>query len=249
MVALVTTACGGGDRVVAGAGTTTVDSGFMAALEEQYGADLSIVPGSTAELLELAAQGSLDLVVVHDERQELQFMANNPTAQRAGVFHSRFLLVGPFELVGGISTASAADAMGAIAAAGHKFVTRDDGSGTHSRELALWAEAGVTPEGAWYVATGQGMGLTLQVADQIGGFTLVEAGVYASAADTIDLVPVPLDDAATLANQYSAIRVDEAGLEFFNWLVSDAGVRGIVAADAVVFAEPVYRPGAATATP
>jgi len=241
LVVVLLTACSGGDRVVVGAGTTTVDSGFMAALEDQYGSEVSIVAGSTAELLELAAQGSVDVVIVHDERQELNFMANHAGARRAAAFESQFLLVGPAELVDSITAGSAVDAMGAIAGAGYTFVTRDDGSGTHSRELALWAAAGVTPDGAWYIATGQGMGLTLQIADQLEAFTLVEAGVYASASDIIDLVPIPLEESGDLRNPYSVISVSEPAIDFFMWLAGESGARGVAAADAAVFAEPIYR--------
>lgn len=232
--------CGGADRVIVGAGTTTVDSGLMAALERHYGFDVSIVAGSTAELLELATQGSVDVVVVHDEAQELEFMAKNPQAVRKRAFMSSFLLVGPADLVGTLGASSVAEVMGAIAAAGYTFVTRDDGSGTHSRELALWASAGITPGGSWYVATGQGMGLTLQVADQRGGFTLVEAGVFASAAGTIDLVPVPIIDLESLANPYSAIVVTASGAHFFNWLTGEEGAAAIAAASSEIFGGPIY---------
>ncbi|NND04577.1 MAG: hypothetical protein HKN91_17515, partial [Acidimicrobiia bacterium] len=144
LVAVVLAACGGGDRVIVGAGTTIVDSGFMEALETEYGRDISVVPGSTAELLELARQGAVDAVVVHDEQQELEYLAAHPDATRKEVFTSSFLLVGPAELVQSIPTDSITEAMTSIAAAGYTFVTRDDGSGTHSREMALWAQADVS---------------------------------------------------------------------------------------------------------
>lgn len=40
---------------------------------------------------------------------------------------------------------TAAEALHRIASAGAPFLTRGDRSGTHVRELELWAEAGVDP--------------------------------------------------------------------------------------------------------
>ena len=52
------------------------------------------------------------------------------------------------------------------------FVSRGDDSGTNAREGRLWESAGIAPGGSWYQETGQGMGATLRVADENGGYTL-----------------------------------------------------------------------------
>lgn len=239
MCLLLIASCGD-DRVIVGAGTTTVDSGFMEELEESYGESISVVPGSTAQLLELAAQGSLSAVIVHDEAQELQFMANHPAARRSPAFESAFLLVGPPEAVAALPASDPHQAFAAIASSGLTFVTRGDGSGTHTKELAIWEGADIAPGGPWYISTGQGMGQTLQVADQLAGFTLVELGVFAAATDTIDLQVVPLEDISLMANPYSVIVVDAAGNDFFSWLTGPTGQAGVVAANDAVFDQPVY---------
>lgn len=239
VIALAIASCGT-NRVIVGAGTTLVDSGFMAELEDEFGGDLSIVAGSTAELLELAARGALDAVIVHDEAQETAFMVQHPEAQRASAFVSQFLLVGPNDLVTQLAADDPAAVFAEIAHNEWLFVTRADGSGTHSRELAIWRGAAIEPGGGWYVATGQGMGLTLQVADQMGGFTLVEEGVFIGAVDTIDLVVVPLS--TTLVNDYSVLVTDDSGRAFFDWLTSEAGRSAVDAANNAVFGRSVYAP-------
>lgn len=239
LVALIP-ACGT-ERVIVGAGTTTVDSGLIAAIEAEYGRPISVVAGSTAELLELARQGAVDVVIVHDEAQELKFMTDRPDATREAVFVSHFLIVGPPADVATIEARTAADVFAEISTQPFTFVSRDDGSGTHSREIALWSAAGVEPPPR-YIRTGQGMGLTLQVADQADGFTLVEAGVFVAAADTIDLVPVPISDPDALINRYSAILVGPGGSSFFEWLTGDAGAAAVRVADAMLFDSPVYVP-------
>ena len=63
------------------------------------------------------------------------------------------------------------------------FVSRGDDSGTHKKELKLWAAAGVeptpTPEADdWYLSTGQGMGETLKIASEKAGYTLADRATY-----------------------------------------------------------------------
>jgi len=238
-ILVVLTACGGG-RTIVGAGTTIVDSGLMAELETAYGGEISVVAGSTAEILQLARQGAVAAAIVHDPVQELEYVAAHPNTPRLAVFSSRFLIVGDPVLVAE-APADPSALMSWIADNGHPFVTRGDDSGTHVRELALWEEARVEPDdGDWYVSTGQGMGLTLQVADQRGAFTLVEEGAYLSAADTIGLVPVTLDE--VLANPYHALVFAAAGVDFVEWLAGPDGQDALKMANNRVFGGPVYVP-------
>lgn len=241
-IVLAVAACGGQDRVVVGAGTSIVDSGFIGAVAADFTGDVSIVGGATAELLELAAQDSVRVAIVHDEVKELAYMAAHPYAERRAVFASGFLVVGPSELVATVSGQSAAAVFAEIVANNWTFVTRDDHSGTHGRELAIWEQAGVAPVGDSYVATGQGMGFTLQVADQRNAFTLVEEGAYLAAADALSLEAVPLAPSEDLLNPYSAILVDESGRDFFEWLTGPAGAAAVVAANQELFGRVVYRP-------
>ena len=169
-------------------------------------------------------------------------MAAHPAAERRAVFASAFLVVGPPDLVASVTGQSAPDVFAEIVANDWTFVTRDDNSGTHVHEMAIWEQAGISPAAESYVATGQGMGFTLQVADQRGAFTLVEAGAYLAAADTLRLEPVPLEPSDELLNAYSAILVDEDGREFFAWLTSPDGVTAVVAANEGLFGEVVYAP-------
>ncbi len=234
--------CSGSDRVLVGAGTTTVDSGIMGNIESRFTGDFSVVGGSTAELLESAAQGALDVVIVHDERQERAFVAEHPDAVASAVFASRFLLVGPEALVTQIDAQSPAAAFAEIANRGWAFVTRADGSGTHAREMAIWAQSGVEPAGNWYIATGQGMGFTLQVADQRSAFTLVEEGAFRAAQSTLTLAAIDLPDDSDLVNPYTAILVADAGRPFFEWLIGAEGRAAILAANDEVFATVIYQP-------
>lgn len=240
--AALLTGCGDPDRTLVGAGTTTVDSGLMAQLGSEFPENVSIVGGSTAEILGLAGQGSLDVVIVHDEAQEQAFLASHPDAERRAVFTSRFLVVGPAALVAQIEAPTPASVFSEIAANGWTFVTRDDGSGTHAREMALWAESGIEPEGEWYLATGQGMGFTLQVTDQRAAFTLVEEGAFLGARDTLSLEAVTFADDSELLNPYSAILVGASGRAFYEWLTGPQGRTAVLLANDEIFGEVIYAP-------
>ena len=82
---------------------------------------------------------------------------------------------------------SAVAALKTIAAKKVAFVSRGDDSGTHKREKILWKEAGIDPAGDWYMETGQGMGATLQVADEKRAYTISDRGTYLAYKGKIDL--------------------------------------------------------------
>ena len=113
--------------------------------------------------------------------------------------------------------------MARIAETESTFVSRADESGTNTKELALWEEAGVSPGGGWYEETGQGMGETLTITSQLQGYTLSDRGTYL-ATEGLDL-DVLTEDSKDLLNFYHVIVVDherhEPGLR--------RGVRRLVA--------------------
>ena len=76
---------------------------------------------------------------------------------------------------------SATDAMARIAAAQATFVSRGDDSGTNALEKKLWKAAGITPQRAWYVESGTGMGDTLNIASERNAYTLSDRGAMAGA--------------------------------------------------------------------
>lgn len=250
VVVLLLAACGGaGNRVIVAAGTTLVDSGFVdevvAAYETSHpDAHVSVIGESTAQVLELGRSGGADVLMVHAPRLEEAFVEAGEADSRQPLFASRFLLVGPAEEVGRYAGRPAAEVMRSLAAAQERFVSRSDGSGTHEVERELWAEAGVVPDGQdWYVETGQGMGLTLQVADQQDAFTLAELGAYLAAQATLDLLPVETSD--TLENPYSIIVVRDAppaALDLAAWLVSADGSTAIEEVNQALFGQVVYQP-------
>jgi tungstate transport system substrate-binding protein len=249
---VVLNACAGQVRVIVAAGTTLVDSGVVGELVLRYEADhpdtkLSVVGESTARILELGRKGGADLLITHAPDLEAEFVAEGLSARYQSVMESRFILAGPVDAVAKMPGAID-EAMQEISRREALFVSRSDGSGTNHKELELWDRAGIEPTGlVWYLETGQGMGFTLQVADQRGAFVVTEIGVFLAAAPFLSLAMVEVADDPVLVNPYQVIVVkgspaESAASAFASWLLSEDGRQEIVSINNELFGQVIYQP-------
>ena len=164
--------------------TTSVDAtGLLDVLADAFkkesGITLKWVAVGTGAALKLARDGNADVVIAHARKLEEEFLEAGFGVNRRVIARNYFLLVGP--------AADPAKASGApdvrtaferIKAAGAVFVSRGDKSGTHTRELDLWALAGGPPR-THYLETGQGMAQTLLIASERGAYTLTDSASFA----------------------------------------------------------------------
>jgi len=199
--------------------TSTYDTGLLDALdapfEDTYGVTVDSIAQGTGAALETARAGDSDVVMVHARSLEDEFMEEGFGINRRDLMFNDFVIVGPESDPAGIGgMGSATEAFAAIAEAETPFVSRGDNSGTNTKELIVWEEAGVDPGGAWYQETGQGMGAVLNVADEQGAYTLSDRGTYISQRSEIDLVILvqgPIEGGPELlANPYGVIAVNPA---------------------------------------
>ncbi|MBI5069908.1 MAG: substrate-binding domain-containing protein [Deltaproteobacteria bacterium] len=163
--------------------TSTQDSGLLDALlpgfEKQCGCRVKTIAVGSGQAMALGRKGEADLLLVHSPADEEKLVAEGFGANRRLVMHNDFVILGPAADPARIRGKKvAAAAFQAIAAAGSLFLSRGDDSGTHAREKALWKAAAVEPRGAWYQQTGLGMGETLNVASEKGGYLLADRGTY-----------------------------------------------------------------------
>ena len=161
---------------------TVEQSGALAVLDSlRPPAPLTVVVGPSGQIVRSAAAGNLDVVLTHAPRlEERLLVAPGHAALRCPFVASRFAIVGPAADPARVARAlTAADAMHRIAAAQAPFVSRGDSSGTHVKELALWAAAGIAPGGrTWYVQSGANQAATLRVADERGGYALADLPTF-----------------------------------------------------------------------
>lgn len=235
--------------------TSTVDSGLLDTLIPAYegGSNCSVktLGVGSGEALELGASGNADVLLVHSPQEEEEFMAAGEGSRRDAVMHNDFVLVGPPDDPAGVAGApDAAAAMRLIADSGETFVSRADESGTNTKELDLWDRAGVTPEGDWYVETGQGMGETLTITSQMQGYTLSDRGTYL-ATQGLDL-DVLSKRSKDLLNFYHVIVVNESGTnrgcaeEFADWLLTPDTQQLIGSFGVKEYGRQLFKPDAGT---
>jgi len=194
--------------------TSLQDSGLLdilvPAFEKASGYTVKTVAVGTGQAITMGQQGNADVLFVHAPTQEQAFMDAGWGVDRRLVAHNYFWIVGPVADPAGINgMTSAVDAFKKIAASGSTFFTRGDNSGTNTKELSLWKSAGITPSGSWYVQSGQGMGPTLQIASEKGGYTLTDTATFLANQSKLTLQALVKSD-SSLINIYSVIAVNPA---------------------------------------
>lgn len=208
-------ACGE-DELILATTTSLNDSGLLDELvrvfEEEEGVAVKIIAVGTGAALRMGVEGNADVLLTHAPAAEMELLDAGDVVSRTLVAYNDFVIVGPREdpaSVAGATDASAA--LRRIAETGSRFASRGDDSGTHKKELALWADVGLNPtheEQEWYEETGQGMSPTLTIANQRGAYTLTDRGTFlALSKDVPDLVPLVAGD-ARLLNFYSVMEVN-----------------------------------------
>jgi tungstate transport system substrate-binding protein len=194
--------------------TSTQDSGLLDVLvplfERQTGHTVKTISVGTGQALALAARGEADVTLAHAPGLEKKYVAEGKMRNRRLVMYNDFVIIGPADDPARIrGEKSAVAALKRIAAAGTRFVSRGDKSGTHTLELNLWKQAGITPGAPWYIESGQGMGATLGIADDRRAYTITDRATLLAFAKRIALQTMVEGD-RPLLNIYSVMEVNPA---------------------------------------
>ena len=194
--------------------TSTQDSGLLDVLvpmfERKSGFTVKTISVGTGQALALAARGEADVTLAHAPSLEKKYVADGKMTNRRLVMYNDFVVIGPEDDPAKIKgEKSALAAFKKIAAAGSRFVSRGDKSGTHVLEQALWKQAGVTPSGSWYIESGQGMGATLGIADDRKAYTLTDRATLLAFGKRVRLA-IMVEGDRPLLNIYSVMEVNPA---------------------------------------
>jgi tungstate transport system substrate-binding protein len=211
-----------------------IDAGIVGALEEAFTKKTGIIVehqgAGTGQALKMAETGKYDLVLVHARALEEKFVADGFGTKRYDLMYNDFVVLGPASDPAGIrGMKDAAAALRKIADAKILFVTRGDKSGTHVKELEVWKEAGIEPQGAWYAVFEKGASgnaPTLAYANDKAAYTIIDRATYITMRSKIALqVLVERDD--ILLNYITLIPIDPArfahvhykeAMQFVEWL-------------------------------
>lgn len=251
------------DRLVLATTTSTYDSGLLDEIlpdfESSHAVQIDVIAVGTGQAIALGERGDADVLLVHDKEKELAFVERGFGIERVPVMYNDFIIVGPQDDSAGLEgIQDAVTAFRKIAENKATFVSRGDQSGTHARELLIWRFTGIEPTSSmdWYLSIGQGMGETLQFAEEINAYTLTDRGTYLSLSESLEDLKVVVGGAfieynpdPILINEYSAIAVIPGGqtggpsdiaTDFVKWLVSAETQERI--ARFMKFGQPLFLP-------
>jgi tungstate transport system substrate-binding protein len=234
---LVLTACsqskeaGGSEKeLILATTTSTQDSGLLDVLlpvfEQQSGITVKVIAVGTGQAIKLGEDGNADAILVHARKAEDKFVADGYGVNAYDVMYNQFLVIGSKSDPAGIRGLTSVDEVFKhIAESRAKFISRGDDSGTHKKELSIWKSSEISPEGDWYISAGQGMGATLQMADEMDGYTLVDEATYLATKTNLDVL---FQGDPALFNPYGIIQVkstDKADLvnQLITFIVGEKG--------------------------
>jgi len=201
-------------------------------IKRDTGIDVQLLIVGTGQALRLGEAGDVDAILVHSKSAEEAFVAAGFGTHRREIMYNDFVFIGPDDDPAMNNDAtSATDALQRIATAQSSFVSRGDDSGTHKKELSLWAAADLDPAtfSDWYKPVGAGMGASLNTAAAMGAYIVSDRASWLNFENKRDLALLYTGDPA-LFNQYAYIPVNpdrhphanaDAARRLEEWLVGD----------------------------
>lgn len=215
-----------------------IDAGIVPALEDQFGKETGItvrhVGAGTGAALDIAKQGTVDLVLVHAKALEEKFVNEGYGTERIPLMYNDFVITGPASDPAGIKgQKSATEALKKIEQSKVPFISRGDKSGTHVAEMELWQKAGIKPSGAWYQVYEKGSTgnvPTLRYTDEKQAYTLIDRATFLSIKNQIKLVVLVENDEALL-NHISLIPINPKRFPRANYKDAMVFVRWLTAPD------------------
>ncbi len=208
--------------------TTSVDNTGLLKVtlppfEKMFNVRVDVIAVGTGKAMELGKNGDLDVLIVHDKESEEQFMREGYGVNRREIMYNDFVIVGPANDPAGIKgMKDSVFAMKKISETRSLFVSRGEKSGTHLRERNLWKSARIEPKGNWYIEAGQGMGTTLQIADEKHAYTLTDRSTYLAYKNKIELTILVEGDIKNLRNSYSIIAINPSKHAHVNYVYAMA---------------------------
>lgn len=261
VMAFAITACSKQERTMILATTTsTQDSGLLDYLvpvfEKDTGIKVKVLAKGTGEAIEVAKRGDADGLLVHAKSQEVKFVEEGFGTERLEVMYNDFIIVGPKDDPAKLKEKAPKDGVEAfklISSSEANFVSRGDNSGTNTKELTIWKDAGITPAATeeWYISAGKGMGAVLTMASEKKAYTLTDRATYLNMRDTLDL-DIVTEKGSQFLNQYALIRLDptkneiksEEADEFIDWMMSTQGQKLIGEYGKEKYGMPLFTPNA-----
>lgn len=206
----------------------------------------------SGESLKMLKEKTADVIMGHTPDAEKKAVAEGWAANHALIGSNEFFIVGPAADPAGVAkTTSAVEAYRKISVCGAKFFSRGDNSGTHKKEMEIWAKAGITPSGDWYVITKQFMIATLKRADEEQGYFMTDSSTWVAEKKNMKNLKVLLQGDKILVNVYHGLCQPEGSTpgapwaaKFIAFVASDEGQNIIRSFGKDRFGEGLYNDAA-----
>lgn len=241
-------------KIILSTTTSTQDSGLLEYLlpvfTAETGWEVDTIAVGTGAALQMGRDGEADVLLVHARADEEAYVAEGYGVQRFDVMYNDFVIVGPAAPIA--HNEDVAETFKTIAAQNLPFVSRGDDSGTHKKELSVWKEIGVDVSTLdAYTSAGQGMGATLQMAEELQAYTLSDRATWLTTKDTT--LEIICEKSTQLLNYYGVIAVTptlndkinaEGGQAFVDWMISDSTQALIGQFGIAEYGAPLFTPNA-----
>tara|TARA_R110002110_G_scaffold11362_8_gene54790 strand:+ start:1762 stop:2559 length:798 start_codon:yes stop_codon:yes gene_type:complete len=204
---------------------------LLPAIRADTGIEVQLLIVGTGQAIRLGEAGDVDAILVHSKLAEEVFVAEGHGTHRREIMYNDFVFIGPTSDPAKIREAkTAAQALRRIAETQQPFVSRGDNSGTHKKELSLWAAATRDPTqfGPWYKAVGAGMGASLNTASGFDAYIMADRASWLNFSNKGGLELLMAGD-PLLFNQYAYLPVSperhahvnaKAAIQLEAWLTS-----------------------------
>jgi len=228
-----------GENTLTMATTTSTDNtGLLDYLAPKYqhatGIELKWIATGTGKALKLGENCDVDILMVHSPPAEKAFVKKGFGTDRHEIMYNDFVVIGPESDPAQIKGKPIKEALQRVKSLRAPFVSRGDNSGTHQKELSLWASANlpVPEKQEWYVETGQGMLATINIAAERNGYTMTDRGTYIKYEHNLGgnaPLKILVQGDTVLLNQYSVISVNPThcpnvkyagAMQFIKWITS-----------------------------
>ena len=221
------------NKIIIASTASTYDTGLMDVINnkfnEKYNIQVQVLALGTGQAIRAAVDGNVELLLVHHTPSELEFMNKGYGVIRYELMYNDFVLVGPADDTE--VCISVLSKFNRMYDEKNLFISRGDDSGTHKKELELWKKIDLLPNDSdnWYLNVGQGMGMTLLIANEKKAYTLSDRSSWIS-FNKRDNLKVVCENDPPLFNQYGIILVSselnnklnvEDAKTYINWLISD----------------------------
>ena len=212
---------------------------ILPAFTEASGVEVRVIAVGTGAALRMGREGNADVLLTHAPASEEALVEEGIVHSRTPFMENYFVIAGPADDPAGVSGASSPEeALQRIAATNAPFVSRNDDSGTHKREVEL-------------IRAGSGMGQSLQVAGERRAYILSDIGTFLAFQPKVGL-KILSGQSAALRNVYSVLQLDpsrqrneavgQAAEAFERYLLSPGVQRTLAGFGRERFGRPLFVP-------